>query len=261
MLYSVRMRAAQGGPHEAGGRHISGAERLVASDKINSVTAAMVARAQNHSRGTADFINITVEAVAEEQVARVPLLTPTTFKAKNVAAGQAAATAALQQAGVAPVAITNAFEQLLALPDSMRGAMLLCAATGRRIDDRGQRGVRVSRMDIANTASFKRMLAAYGMANTHAWEAMVLAAKVVSGSGIVAELCWSDDPEYITGYVAAKSGYHRISQLKPYGSPLGGRVFFVRPGTDVNSLITYLERQPVLVTLPDEGAETVAVLS
>ena len=31
-LYSVRMRAAQGGPHEKGGHHISGAERI---DKIS----------------------------------------------------------------------------------------------------------------------------------------------------------------------------------------------------------------------------------
>jgi 6-carboxyhexanoate--CoA ligase len=207
------MRAAQGGPHEAGGRHISGAERLVALDKINSVTAAMVERAQNHSRGTADFINITVETVAEEQVVRVPLLPPSTIKAKNVAAGRAAAAAALQRAGVTPAAITSSFEQLLALPDSMRGAMLLCAETGRRLDDRGQRGVRVSRMDIADAATFSDMLTAQCMANTHAWEAMVLAAKVLAGSGVVAELCWSDDPEYVTGYVAVKSGYQRIKWL------------------------------------------------
>ena len=29
MLYSIRMRASQGGPHEEGGRHISGAERIL----------------------------------------------------------------------------------------------------------------------------------------------------------------------------------------------------------------------------------------
>ena len=28
-LYSIRMRGAEGGPHEEGGRHISGAERIV----------------------------------------------------------------------------------------------------------------------------------------------------------------------------------------------------------------------------------------
>lgn len=29
MLYSVRMRAAEGGSHEQGGKHISGAEKLI----------------------------------------------------------------------------------------------------------------------------------------------------------------------------------------------------------------------------------------
>jgi 6-carboxyhexanoate--CoA ligase len=34
MLYSVKMRSAQGGPHEQGGRHISGAERILSEEKI-----------------------------------------------------------------------------------------------------------------------------------------------------------------------------------------------------------------------------------
>ena len=29
MKYSIRMRSAEGGPHEKGGNHISGAERIV----------------------------------------------------------------------------------------------------------------------------------------------------------------------------------------------------------------------------------------
>lgn len=33
MLYSVKMRSAQGGPHEQGGRHISGAERILSEEK------------------------------------------------------------------------------------------------------------------------------------------------------------------------------------------------------------------------------------
>lgn len=254
MLYSVRMRAAQGGPHEAGGRHISGAERLVLAEQINTVMTAMLDRARGHSRGSADFINITVEAVAETSVMRVPLLTPTTTCVDNVTDGQAAATMLLRQAGVTPKAITSGFEHLLGLTESMRGAILLCAATGRRLDERGQRGVRVSRMDIADAAAFSHYLATRGLANIHVWEAMVLAAKAMAAPGVVAELCWSDDPDYVAGYVAAKSGYyHRITRLKPNGSSLGGRIFFVQPGTDVGRLISYLERQPVLVTLAKEG--------
>ena len=34
MVYSIRMRSAQGGPHEQGGSHISGAERLVSESDL-----------------------------------------------------------------------------------------------------------------------------------------------------------------------------------------------------------------------------------
>ena len=37
-LYSVRMRASQGGPHENGGHHISGAERIVTYNIIIHTT-------------------------------------------------------------------------------------------------------------------------------------------------------------------------------------------------------------------------------
>ena len=63
MLYSVKMRSAQGGPHEQGGRHISGAERILSEEKIEQAIVAMLHRAQKHQRGMADFISLKVEAV------------------------------------------------------------------------------------------------------------------------------------------------------------------------------------------------------
>ena len=44
MLYSVKMRSAQGGPHEQGGRHISGAERILSEEKIEQAIVAMLHR-------------------------------------------------------------------------------------------------------------------------------------------------------------------------------------------------------------------------
>ncbi len=39
-LYSVRMRAAaQGGPHEKGGHHISGAERIVKLEEVGDYSS------------------------------------------------------------------------------------------------------------------------------------------------------------------------------------------------------------------------------
>jgi len=253
MLYSVRMRAAQGAAHEAGGRHISGAERLVKREQVFELTQAMLERAFTHSRGQADFINITVETLSLNLVRQVKLLPVTTIDVADAGAGRAAARTFLAAAGVKAAAVEAGLEQLLALPDSMRGAMLVCAQTGKRLDDTGLRGIRVSRMDISDETAFMNWLNKQGLGNIHIREALVLATKVVSAPGVVAEICWSDDPEYTAGYVASTAGYIRFPHLKPYGSPHGGRLFFIRPDCDITVLIEYLEKQPVLVIPPEEA--------
>ncbi|MEN6565008.1 MAG: 6-carboxyhexanoate--CoA ligase [Veillonellales bacterium] len=254
MLYSVRMRAAQGGAHELGGRHISGAERLVTFNRVAEVTGDMLTRAFSHTRGRADFINVTVEAIENSCLKKAPLLPVHTITVPDAAAGRKAAKAALVETGVAPSAVEEGFNRLQSLPDSMRGAMLLCAETGKRLDDTGMRGIRVSRMDIENEPLFSVWLEKQGFHNVHVREALVLAAKVAAAPGMIAELCWSDDPEYTTGYVASpQKGYFRFSHLKPLGSPLGGRIFFLRPETVPTVAADYLQNQPVLITLP-EGA-------
>ena len=58
MLYSIKMRAAQGGDHKLGGQHISGAERILAEENLKKIAEAMIERALLHSRGKADFINL-----------------------------------------------------------------------------------------------------------------------------------------------------------------------------------------------------------
>ncbi len=250
MLYSVRMRAAQGAAHEDGGRHISGAERLVSQNQIGTITRDMLERAFNHTRGQAEYINISIEAVDRESVQQVPLLPVTMIAAKTITTSRAAARAKLISAGVTAQAVENGLKQLLELEDGMRGAMLICAETGKRCDTTGMRGIRVSRMDVSDEFAFKCWLEQQKLNNIHTQEAMVLAAKVASAPGIVAEICWSDDPEYTTGYVASAQGYFRITNLKPFGSSQGGRLFFVSAGSDLTILRTYLEKQPVLVTVP-----------
>lgn len=137
MLYSVRMRAAQGGAHEKGGKHISGAERLISQEVLTSVAAAMLKRALTHSRGKADFINLTVETVKCEDVQEVACLPIVTVRASDVAAGRAAARDELIKAGVTPAAAAAGLEALASLTSSMRGALLVDAATGERLDNTG----------------------------------------------------------------------------------------------------------------------------
>ena len=168
-------------------------------------------------------------------------------------AGRKAAVEELVKAGVSTEAAAAGISSIINLQDSMRGAMLLDADTGLRVDSLGERGVRVSKMDCDNSERYEARLLEKGLLGDHVREALVLASKVASAVGVVAELCWSDDPEYVTGYVAsAKYGYKRIPVMKEYGSPIGGRVFFVEQGTDVQKLITYLQDQVVLIRPEDK---------
>lgn len=252
MLYSIRMRAAEGGAHECGGQHISGAERLLREENLEDIAKKMIQRALTHSRGKADFINLTIETVAEETIKQVPLLPIATYLVDSVQSGRTAAKKLLLSAAITQTAVEQAFYELDHLQTSMRGAMLLDMVTGKRLDSLAQRGVRVSRMDIYNEKNFCSWLTKQGLENIHVREALVLAAKVAAAPQIVAELCWSDDPDYVTGYVAARRQYHRITQLKEAGDWQGGRVFFVKHDSDIAELIQYLQYQPVLVGINEE---------
>jgi len=247
-LYSIRMHASRGGSH------LSGAERLVPAGELEHLAAALVRRALDHPRGVADAIRVTVELVPAAQLRRGRLPDLRTLTVSDWQQGRRAALHFLRTAGVAEDSARCAMAALAAgaAPDggSMRGAMLVDAASGERLEPDQARGVRASRMDISTAAEqqLRRGLAELGLDNPHVREALVLAAKVLSAPGVVAELCWSDDPDYTAGYVAAPPlGYLRFPHLKPSGDPRGGRAFFVRrPGLELAALIEFLETTPLL---------------
>lgn len=286
MLYSIRMRAAEGGPHEQGGHHISGAERLVTKEELEQISSELVHRALTHSKGCADFIRITIDAIPDEAIHRIPCLTiadeqteghigeaqptvgktavPTTNHETDAPTTNHEATTPLlplsshQQAealltthtAITPVAFRRAVSQLVSLPESMRGAMLVDMRTGQRLDPWGQRGVRVSRMSFADETAAITALNAAGYSGVHLEEALVLASKILSAPGVVGELCISDDPDYTTGYVSYGNTYHRLHHMKPVGSPLGGRLFFVDATADIAAIKNYLETTVTLVNPP-----------
>ena len=237
-LYSVRMRAAQGGPHEKGGHHISGAERIVKLEEVGAIAQSLADRALHHSKGTADFINITVDLIPPEKIRYIDCLKVEEHKTGSISESHQLVTDLLQGPNISEEAVHKAISLLKSLDKSMRGAMLVDAITGERLDI-GNRGVRVSHMDSFDSYALGD--------NEHMREALVLASKVQSAEGVVGELCWSDDPDYTVGYVACNGVYHRIPNMKELGSNIGGRVFFVRSDIDSESVIEYLERAPVLV--------------
>lgn len=248
ILYSLRMHATRGG------NHLSGAERLAAEEDLEALAASLVRRALGHSKGTADAIRLSVEALASAEVRTGRLPDLRTVRVADWRRGREAALHYLAEAGVSPLAARRAMEALGegAAPGgvSMRGAMLVDAQSGARLEADRARGVRVSRMDLSPgaRAELREGLRALGIDNDHVREALVLAAKVLQAPGIVAELCWSDDPDYAAGYVAAPAaGYVRITELKPSGEERGGRAFFLNSeACDLAAAIAFLERTPFL---------------
>lgn len=249
-FFSIRMRAARCS------EHISGAERIASAQELASIVTAMIARALNHSRGNPESIRLAIDALPASALAYASLPAITTVLVNNAECGRRAARAELLRAGVSDLAASTAMSALAAgaAPGGhvMRGAMLVDAQSGERLESDPARGIRVSRMDLCPEASTDLTNALHGSGRdtAHLREALALAGKVLRSPGIVAELCWSDDPDYIAGYVASPvRGYVRFPHLKEIGDHLGGRAFFYqRAQFDLTVLTSFLEEAPILFT-------------
>lgn len=244
MVYSIRMRSAQGGPHEQGGSHISGAERLVSESDLCRISEEFLQRALHHSKGKPDFINLQIDEIPDDSVVKVPALTICTTESRSIEASHKEASRLLSNAHIASKAIERAFSQLQENTCSVSGAWLVNASTG----DIYPETVRVSRMDAEVEADIHHHLERYGCSSVHSREALILASKVLASPYVLGELCWSDDPDYTTGYVSYEHTYHRLSPMKPFGSAMGGRAFFIDPHTNFEELIQYLSSTPTWVS-------------
>ena len=232
-LFSVKMRASRDGAH------ISGAERIVPERFIPQLAAVMAERALEHAKGQPDFINIKVETAPDPLC--LPALAVSTHEARNPEEGWRIVRELLAADGIGHI------DEIIALfreTYGMRGAMLLDADTLERLEPDQGRGVRATFMDAAESAA-----QGFSSEKNHYAEAVVLATKVAHAPGIVGEICMSDDPDYVTGYVASKRlGYARITCLKERGDPAGGRIFLYRgPREKVGETITFIQRRCVLV--------------
>lgn len=227
--------------------HISGAEGLYKQSEIKEVVKNYIERALNHPRGKADKIIITIEDIRQKPKT-ISALPVATIKNTMPGAGEKLVRQLLQLSGVSRMAIERAFE--LIKKDGMRGAAIIKAEKGKRLEPDRKRGVRVSRLGITKSALKKLSLklSRHGINTETVKEALILASKVSSCEHVIAELCVSDDPYYTTGYVASKGfGYLRIPNIKSKGSRSGGRAFFVKEGTDIRDVVEYLERRPTII--------------
>ena len=250
-LFSVRMRASTGAPHEAGGRHVSGAERLVRRDELEATALELIRRARERN-APAEHLRISIDEIPVDEVHRCGCLDVTTVAELDPPASLRRATEYLTRAGIARDAIAAAFNLLRdgAAGDGMpmRGAALLNACSGERLDPDLRRGIRASRFDYAPEIrdAVRETLRRAGLGHFRTYEALAVATKVI-WAGAAAELCWSDDPEYVAGYVATRGeGYVRLPKFKP-SNAAGGRIFFVRDPSQAAKLIQRLQLECLLI--------------
>ena len=215
-LFSLKMRASA---HLNGQEcHISGAEKILPKEQLPDVARALVSRGLNHAKGDADFLNLKIEELAPEEILYLDAPPVTTIEVDTWQEGLREVERFLREEGIAKI---EGIMQRLQESYAMRGAMLLDIHTLERLEPDQARGVRATYMDCERTDSTP-----LSDVKNHFAEAIVLAAKVMNCPGVVGEICISDDPDYVTGYVASqKAGYRRITRMKPLGSEQGGRIF------------------------------------
>ena len=244
--YSLKMRASQhvGEGENSHEQHISGAERIVGRDSVEAVCAAMVRRAMNHSKGDPDFINVKIEKVHESDIQVLKSLPVTRIDVETWQEGLEKAFVLITPLMGSGCGLREKLQDLLRATFPMRGAMLYDIATGNRLEPDKDRGVRATYMDALHSSEVD------GCKN-HFNEAIVLATKVANAPGMVAEFCVSDDPNYVTGYVASKElGYVRIMKMKEMGDENGGRIFlFDSRKASAEECIEYLQKKKVLVEI------------
>ncbi|CAB0696030.1 6-carboxyhexanoate--CoA ligase [Corynebacterium diphtheriae] len=234
---SIKMHASRNGAH------ISGAETLVDESRANEFLASFYQRANTHSKGKPEITTLTIRRIKDADIITIPALEVKCLPALHPSEAHRHVIEQLSNV-VSPTIAQMALHAVLNARN-MRGAILLCAHTGQRLDPYDpQRGVRASTFGVTPQES-----AGPTLNKSHFNEALVLASKVMSAPGIVAEICISDDPAYTTGYVTTENTYIRIPHMKDPYSPIGGRVFLLdtRVSTPEDT-ISYLEQKPVLIT-------------
>jgi 6-carboxyhexanoate--CoA ligase len=246
--YSIRMHASTGAVH------LSGAERIITAERMDRTISELIDRARSKS-GLPDRITVTIDNLGPEKPQLLQALDVILMPADGPEECRMTARQILLHAGVADSAIRDAIDLLstgaAAHGQNMRGAMIMNARTGKRLEPDQARGVRASRFDWSPEAEpeIRKELEERGLSHFRTREALALATKVDHGPGVIAELCWSDDPGYTAGYVASlPNGYLRFPFMKQSGDDKGGRAIFIDPKkTDAGNVIEYLESKAVLI--------------
>ena len=221
-MYSIKMRASE--DHQ----HISGAETICEASDIEQIIAAYFHKGFQHENGEADFLNLKIEKITAPlvQIQALPIINTPSQTFKQLASEMQITGEAIEQA-----------RSYMTDNTCYRGAIILDAQTGKRIDDFGERGCRVTHFCFEHQTSKPRL-------NERVTDALSIASIIQSNEGVVGEWCISDDMNYTTGYFANPKGYHRLYNVKLKGSRAGGRIIFVNQAFQLESFLYFCQQQP-----------------
>jgi len=237
-LISIRMRAS------FKNKHISGAERVCSKEKACEVLSDMLKRPKFY-----DFISIKTEEVKDVEFIKMPSIR--SFDFKSVEEARAFAKALLENAGIKKNIAENILELIskgAAFGKNMRGAMIIDIDTGIRLEENKEKGIRTIKVDWEDRTLAKERLLSSGYKITdRALDALALVSKNIK-CGVIAEVCWSDDADYTTGYVVTNKTYHRINPMKRIGDPFGGRAYFIK-ASKLKDIVECLRNKTFLIKL------------
>ena len=240
-LISVKGRSSKEG------KHISGAERIVDEGNIYSVLDWIK---QKIIRKQPDEIVLKIERLKEKPVFIENTLPIKEFKFNSyIEANEFAIQILSSITGLEKTKLKEILSlvHIGASPskDNMRGAMLI-DQKGNRIELDKYRGVRTTNVDFMDRESVIKD-ALRNKFTERTVDALAIATKNLNYPHLIAEYCISDEPDYLTGYVATKNFYYRLYPLKKEGNNKGGRIYFITKDVDIKDLYNYLQNKPILI--------------
>ncbi|WP_457624615.1 6-carboxyhexanoate--CoA ligase [Persephonella sp.] len=240
-LYTIKARSS------LKGIHISGAERIVPESQLQEVLSSIQKKI---TRKEFDTLNIKVELLDKPPAVIKKALPIKEIRFSSYTEANRMAIELISKAtGLDKKTIEHLIKQVHsgASPDgnNMRGAMVV-DHRGIRVEPDRYRGIRTSSVDFKNRQKITEILISRGFTERTA-DALCIATKNIHSGFITAEYCISDEPDYTAGYVATGEGYFRLLPLKEKGNPKGGRIYFIKEGTDLEKLQQYLQKEPVLI--------------
>ena len=240
-LFSIKARSSKEG------LHISGAERIVEEEKIDSTVMEILKKVR---RNEADFISIKIEKLKVN-----PIVIDKTLCIKNISfnnyieANRYVLNILKDITGIDEKRLNHLIDLIHngASPngENMRGAMIV-NQNGERIELDRYRGVRTRNIDFIDREKILKKLQKSGYTE-RTLDALAISTKNSLNENIIAEYCISDEDDYPIGYLAVKNKYLRINPLKKMGNRFGGRIYFVKNNIDIPKLYDYLENYPVLI--------------